>query len=47
VFTLNTYSIPGFTVPADTVKSLDGVMLFDMSSITREFQVRVTHSKSL
>lgn len=47
VFTLNTYSIPGFSVPAETVKSPVGVTLFDMSSITREFQVRVTHSKSL
>ena len=47
VFTLNTYSIPGFTVPAVTVKSLDGVTLFDMSSIVREFHVSVTHSKSL
>lgn len=43
VFTLNTYSIPGFTVPADTVKSLDGVMLFDMSSIVIAFHVRVSH----
>lgn len=46
VFTLNTYSIPGFTVPADTVKSLDGVMLFDMSSIAIAFHVRVCHWKS-
>lgn len=47
MFTLNTYSIPGFTVPAETVKSLDGVMLFDISSITRDVPVRVCHSKSL
>ena len=47
VFTLNTYSIPGFTVPAVTVKSLDGVTLFDMSSIVRVLHVSVTHSKSL
>lgn len=31
VFTLNTYSIPGFiSVHANTVKLLDGVTLFDM-----------------
>lgn len=48
VFTLNTYSIPGFSsVPADTVKSLDGVMLFEISSIVMEFHVRAFHSKSL
>lgn len=46
VFTLNTYSIPGFTVPAETVKLLDGVMLFDMSSMVIAFHVRVSHSKS-
>ncbi len=47
VFTLNTYSIPGFSsVPADTVKLLDGVMLFEISSIVMEFHVRVCHSKS-
>jgi hypothetical protein len=46
VFTLNTYSIPGFTVPAETVKLLDGVMLFDMSSIVIAFHVRVCHWKS-
>ena len=48
MFTLNTYSIPGFSsVPAVTVKSLDGVMLFEISSIVMEFHVRVFHSKSL
>lgn len=46
VFTLKTYSIPGLNVPAETVKSPVGVTLFDIFSITREFQVRVTHSKS-
>ena len=46
MFTLNTYSIPGFSVPAETVKFPVGVTLFDMFSITREFQVRVTHLKS-
>ncbi len=46
VFTLNTYSIPGLRVPAVTVKFPVGVTLFDIFSITREFQVRVTHSKS-
>lgn len=46
VFTLNMYWIPGFNVPAETVKFPVGVTLFDIFSITREFQVRVTHSKS-
>ena len=46
VFTLNTYSIPGFNVPAETVKFPVGVTLFDIFSITREFQVRVTQLKS-
>jgi len=45
-FTLSTYSIQGFTVPADTVKLLDGVMLFEMFDIVREFHVSVCHAKS-
>lgn len=45
-FTLNVYTIPGFTVPADTVKSQDGVMLFDGFSITTEFPMSVFHAKS-
>ena len=46
MLTLNTYSIPGFTVHATTVKSLDGVTLFEISSIVREFHVSVCRSKS-
>lgn len=46
VFTLRIYSIPGFTVPADTVKLEVGVMLFDGSSIVTELHVSVFRSKS-
>lgn len=45
-FTLNVYTIHGFNVPAVTVKSEDGVMLFDISSIVIELPVSVFHAKS-
>lgn len=48
VFTLNLYTIPGFSVPGDTLmlKLLDGVVILDMSLNVNELQERVTHSKS-
>lgn len=46
MFTLNVYSIPGSTVPADTVKFPDGVTFVFMSSIVSVSPVSVTQSKS-
>ena len=46
LFTLKIYSIQGFTVPADTVKSVFGVIFVFMSSIVIELHVSTLHAKS-